>query len=186
MRITIDIDSTLHHYWPIFAELISERFGVSPVYEEQVEWGVTGLRRDQVKEVVRQTHADERILACDPYPGAVEVVTNWRRRGHYIQVASHRAPTAARATRTWLRKIGLEYNELHLSYDKVTHAVATGSGLLIDDSPVVLRSALDRGMCAAAIVHPWNRSMVQAGEVVGGRDWSELGAKLEPLLAGGA
>jgi hypothetical protein len=37
-------------------------------------------------------------------------------------------------------------------------------------------------MAAATIVHPWNADLVEAGRVVGGRDWPELRERLEPIL----
>ena len=42
MRIAIDIDSTLHHYWDLLAAVAQRRFGVAIPYAEQVVWGSTG------------------------------------------------------------------------------------------------------------------------------------------------
>lgn len=182
MRIAIDIDSTLHHYWPELERALRETFGVGVSYEEQAGWAIDGLTAAQVRECVELTHADERILKCSPYPGAVQIVTSWRRRGHYVQISSHRSRDAFRATKTWLRRIGLEHNELHVSRDKVAHAVATGVDLLIDDSPRVLRQALGEGIACAAIIHPWNRDLIASGDVVGAATWQELAQRLEPVL----
>ena len=35
MRIGIDIDSTLHHYWDHFSEVVLERHGIDLPYENQ-------------------------------------------------------------------------------------------------------------------------------------------------------
>ena len=35
MRIAIDIDSTLHHYWDLLSAAARRRFGVDLPYEEQ-------------------------------------------------------------------------------------------------------------------------------------------------------
>ena len=57
-----------------------------------------------------------------------------------------------------------------------------GIDVLIDDSPVNLERALEAGIVAATIVHPWNAELVDSGRVTGGRDWLELRDRLEPLL----
>ena len=44
MRIAIDIDSTLHHYWDTLSEIAVRRFGIELPYEEQFTWGITRLR----------------------------------------------------------------------------------------------------------------------------------------------
>ncbi len=44
MRIAIDIDSTLHHYWDRLSDAARRRFGVDLPYEEQLDWGITRLR----------------------------------------------------------------------------------------------------------------------------------------------
>jgi hypothetical protein len=73
-------------------------------------------------------------------------------------------------------------DDLHCSYDKVSRCVELGIDVLIDDSPVNLERALDAGIAAATIVHPWNADLVEAGRAVGGRDWFELRNLLEPVL----
>src|SRR5262249_54136520 len=71
MRIAIDIDSTLHHYWDVLSDAAQRRFGVDLPYEEQFDWGITRLKPDQLRCVIDETHADATILAGRPYPGAV-------------------------------------------------------------------------------------------------------------------
>jgi uncharacterized protein len=47
VRIAIDIDSTLHHYWDQLAAAARRRFGVDLPYDQQVTWGITLLRPEQ-------------------------------------------------------------------------------------------------------------------------------------------
>src|SRR5690242_21641475 len=98
MRIAIDIDSTLHHYWDVLSEISMRRFGVELPYDEQFTWGITRLRPDQLELCIGESHTDERILAGQPYPGAVETVRRWSAAGHFIQVNSHRDTTCEQAT----------------------------------------------------------------------------------------
>src|ERR671932_427065 len=182
MRIALDIDSTLHHYWDLLQRVARARYGVELPYEEQRDWGITALERDALVHCVEETHSDENIEAAEPYPGAVETVRAWHDEGHWIHVTSHRAGPTRAATIRWLEYIGMPYDDLHCSYDKVSRCVELRIDVLVDDSPVNLELALEHGIAAATIVHPWNAELVDSGRAIGGRDWAELRARLEPVL----
>lgn len=183
MRIAIDIDSTLHHYWDVLSEVSVRRFGVDLPYEEQLSWGITRLRPEQLQLCIRESHSDDLILAGSPYPGAVETVREWRRQGHYIHVTSHRDSDRHEVTAAWLQLIGLPFDDLHCSYDKVSRCVELDIDLLIDDCPLNLAAALEHGILAATIEHPWNRDLSDEEDILGAADWAELGSLLEAVLA---
>jgi uncharacterized protein len=181
-RIALDIDSTLHHYWDLLQRVARERYGVELPYEEQHDWGITALERDAVVHCVEETHSDENIEAAEPYPGAVEAVRRWHDDGHWIHITSHRRDSTRGATARWLDAIGLPFDDLHCSFDKVSRCLELGIDVLIDDSPVNIQRAQAAGIVPATIVHPWNRQLVEDG-VVGASDWSELERRLRPVLA---
>jgi uncharacterized protein len=183
VRIAIDIDSTLHHYWDVVEPLAQRRYGVALPYARQTSFDLPGLDREQVRALVAESHRDEHVLAAVPYPGAVETVRAWHGAGHWIHVTSHRSPDACAATARWLDAIGLPYDDLHCSYDKLARARELGVELLVDDSPVNLRGALESGMRAATLIHPWNEDLCKEKDVVCAPDWPALRARLEPILA---
>jgi hypothetical protein len=180
-RIALDIDSTLHHYWDLLDRIARERYGVELPYQEQREWGITKLGREDLIECVRETHSEGNILAAEPYPGAVETVRGWHEAGHWIHVTSHRSTVARVATERWLERIGMPYDDLHCSWDKVTRCAELGIHVLVDDSPVNLARAAERGIVGATLRHPWTEGL--DGEMIVARDWSELRERLEPVLA---
>ena len=183
MRIAIDVDSTLHHYWDTLSAIALRRFGIELPYDEQFTWGITRLRSDQLAICIEESHVDERILAGVPYPGAVETVTRWHAtEGHFIHVTSHRDPRCAEATGRWLSKIGLPYDDLCCSWDKVSRCAELRIDLLIDDSPENLTAALTQGMAAATLSHPWNRDVCEEEDVLCAADWPALAEILRPLL----
>src|SRR4051812_19746394 len=149
MRIALDIDSTLHHYWDVLSEAARRRFGVVLPYEEQLTWGITRLRPEQLQCCIEETHTEGAIMAGRPYPGAVDTVNRWHAAGHFIHITSHRNVAAHDATERWLTQIGLRHDELYCSYDKVSRCREIGIDLLIDDSPINLARALDVGIAAA-------------------------------------
>ena len=181
-RIALDIDSTLHHYWDLLDRISQERFGVALPYDEQHDWGITALERDALIHCVEETHSDENIEAAEPYPGAVETVRRWHDGGHWIHVTSHRRTSAYPATERWLEKIGLPFDDLHCSFDKVTRCAELGIDVLVDDSPVNLTRARERGIVGATLIHPWTREIANEDGVIAGEDWYELAERLEPVL----
>jgi hypothetical protein len=183
MKIAIDIDSTLHHYWDALEAAARRRFGVDLPYEHQVTWEIAQLRPEQLRACIAETHSEDVVLKAEPYPGAVEAVRRWHEAGHWIHITSHREDRAHGATAQWLERIGLPYDDLHCSQDKIARATELGIDILIDDSPVHLVRALEAGIVGATIVHPWNRDVVEEEDVVAADDWPELERKLQRFLA---
>ncbi len=183
-RIALDIDSTLHHYWDLLQRIVLDRHGLALPYAEQRDWGITALAGEDIRAAVMESHSDENIAAAEPYPGAVETVGAWHEAGHWIHVTSHRAERTCEATARWLDRIGLPYDDLHCSWDKITRCVELGIDVLVDDSPVNIRRALEAGILPATILHPWNEEVATEGGVITGRDWPELGRRLESALTG--
>jgi uncharacterized protein len=184
MRIAIDIDSTLHHYWDELAGSVKRRFGVVLPYHEQRTWQITRLRDEQLRVAIADTHSDAAIVRARPYPHAVEIINAWHAEGHFIHVTSHRAQTCRPATECWLEGIGLHYDELYCSYDKVVRCREIGIDVLIDDSPVNIVGALEAGIAAATISHPWNADVCEEEDVICAPDWPELARRLQPVLDG--
>jgi uncharacterized protein len=179
-KIALDIDSTLHDYWPVLDRVARERYGVALPYEEQREWGITRLPQEALIECVRETHSEANILTAQPYPGAVETVTAWHEQGHWIHVTSHRSTDAYKATVGWLERIGMPYDDLHCSYDKVSRCVELRIDVLVDDSPVNLERAAAYGIQGATLRHPWTEGL--DGGVIVADDWHDLRRRLSPLL----
>jgi hypothetical protein len=183
MRIAIDIDSTLHDHWPLVAAAARRRFGVDLPYAEQFPDTARRLGEEQLRACIEDTHTDAAIADARPYPHAVEVVNGWYAAGHFIEISSHRAERSVAATRRWLDAIGLRHHALYCGADKVAHSVATGIELMIDDTPATLRRAVDAGMLAATLRHPWNECVAGVPGVVMAGDWRELSRLLAPALA---
>jgi uncharacterized protein len=183
VRIAVDIDSTLHHYWDQLSAIAKRRFGVDLPYETQLTWEISRLRPEQVHLCVRETHSERYVLAAEPYPGAVEAIRRWHEAGHFIQVTSHRTREAHEATARWLDEIGLPNDELWCSFDKVGRCVELGVDVLIDDSPRTLIKAAEAGITPATILHPWNRDLCEEEDIVCAEDWPTLARLLEPVLA---
>jgi uncharacterized protein len=184
VRIAIDIDSTLHHHWPLVAAAARRRFGIELPYEQQVPSTALRLTDEQLRMCIEDTHADEAIAAARPYPHAVETVNAWCEAGHRIHVTSHRAERSVPATRRWLQAIGLCHHALFCGDDKIAYCRRAGIELLIDDAPGTLLRALEEGVLVATLRHPWNAAVCDARGIVCAAGWPELARALAPLLGG--
>ena len=182
-RIGVDIDSTLHHYWDVLERIALERYGVALPYENQVDWMVEELEREQLVECVRETHSEDNILGAVPYPDAVETMRAWHEAGHWIHITSHRATSCHDVTAQWLEQVGIPYDDLHCSLRQGDRAAWSSSvTLLVDDSPVNIVRAREEGITAATLIHPWNAHLIAEGGVVGAEDWAGLSRLIDPLL----
>ena len=186
MRIGIDIDSTLHEYWDIFAEVALSRFGINLPYEGQRDWVIKSLKPEQLQAVIAETHSHANVMRAEPYEGAVETIRGWVGEGHWVHITSHRSNDARESTVEWLTQIGLPFDDLHCSFDKVPRCVELDVELLIDDSPVNIVRALEHGIKVATLIHPWNEDVVETEDVIAAKDWAGLSQLLAPLLAAGS
>jgi uncharacterized protein len=182
MRIAIDIDSTLHHYWDVLSDAARRRFGIELPYEEQFDWGITRLKPKQLEVCIAETHSEQAILSGRPYPGAVEAVRGWHDAGHFIHVTTHRQTDCHEATSAWLGKIGLPFDELYCSFDKVARCREIDIDVLIDDSPTNIERALEAGIIVATLRHPWNADVCEVEDVIAAGSWDELARRLTLLL----
>ena len=184
MRIAIDIDSTLHHYWDQLEAAAKRRFGVELPYAEQL-WTIDRLRPEQVKACVAETHtrrADPRRRALSGRRRDRPRVEGGRAlHPHHL---APRPPAPTTPPRSGWSAIGLPYDELYCSWDKVARCREIGIELLIDDSPVNLLAAVDAGLRAATLAHPWNREICEEEDIVCAPDWPALARALEPVLEG--
>lgn len=186
MLVAIDVDSTLHDYWEQFSAAAKALHGVDLPYADQRAWSVDLLSREQVQEVVAVTHDDQRIGEAVAYPGAADAIQAWRRAGHQILITTHRRADAHDVTADWLAAQDIPFDALRCGWKKVDHCREVGVGLLIDDAPENLETAMACGIAVATIRHPWNRTLLDAHPAIAhADDWDGLARALAPTLLAG-
>jgi hypothetical protein len=79
-------------------------------------------------------------------------------KNFYVVIASHRRQESKDLLIKWLDINKMIYDDIHISYDK-TGEFDDRTVLVVDDSPITMQHALDRGMRAAGLDLPWNRCM---------------------------
>ena len=182
MRIALDIDSTLHHYWDQLAGVAQRRYGVALPYEHQHTWGITELAADDLAACVAETHEPRRCwpptltrARSRPWPAGTPPATS------STSPATAR-PRRRRPPRAGWSESACPYDDLHCSYDKVARCVELEIDVLIDDSPVTLVRARAVGIVPATLRHPWNADLCDREGILCAADWPELAALVDPLL----
>ena len=100
-----------------------------------------------------------------------------------MQILSHgETGFRSRRRRRGCRSIEPSFDDLRCASDQVEPCVEQGIELLIDDSPMSIVGALERGIMAATILHPWNEEICEEEDVICARDWPGLARLLAPLL----
>lgn len=54
----------------------------------------------------------ERMVSCEPYPDALEIINKWYDEGHVITFFTSRTEEHRSITETWLKKYGFKYHGL--------------------------------------------------------------------------
>lgn len=155
----IDIDNTLWPFWEVFNERLRH---LNPAFPSPEHWNHFDIwegyfsREDFFREI-DAIHAAQDSGSHRPYPKARGFLSALRERGYHIIIASHRQNESRVPTERWLRRHGLHYDELHLSFDK-TALFGPSTRIVADDSPEVLERAFAAGTRCAGLIFPWNRA----------------------------
>jgi len=160
----IDIDNTLWQFCDVFfAELkkINKDF---PTQENWTHWNVWEgfCTEQQFYDAVNAIHLKQDSDEFQPYPEAKGFLAALKQHGYHITTASHRSPDFMPQTERWLRKHGLVYDELHLSYLKI-QLINRETTVVVDDSPTVLERAVKHGVLATGLIFPWNKAYSNNG-----------------------
>jgi len=160
----IDIDNTLWQFCDAFyVELarINQNFPPPGAWKDWDIWEGY-CSKYEFYGAVNIVHANQDNDRYLPYPEAKDFLASLRENGYHITIASHRSPDHRKPTERWLRKHGLIYDALHLSFNK-THLINMFTDVVVDDAPQVLGKALENGARATGLLFPWNREYANDG-----------------------
>lgn len=126
-KIAVDIDDTLYSFTDEAREALSVMVDEYPQYPQlshalyanwdqwRTPFELCGEDEDGNSlwlECIARCHDSERILAQEPYNGAVEVLTELAEAGHELIYISNRATETEDATHQWLMANNFPYGEL--------------------------------------------------------------------------
>ena len=93
---------------------------------------------------VNVVHSNQDSNKYLPYPESKNFVASLKANDYHVTIARHRSSEHRKPTERWLNKLGLVYDELHLSFHK-TNLFNMITYFVVDDAPDVLKKAVESG-----------------------------------------
>jgi hypothetical protein len=163
-RAIVDIDNTLWHFCDALYEQLRKINKSFPTPDSWIHWDLWEgyCTMDDFYNAVNAIHFNQDSNSHLPYPESKDFLINLKESNYHITIASHRSPDYRKQTEKWLKKHGLVYDELHLSFHK-TQLFDKSADVVVDDAPQVLEKAVEKGLMATGLMFPWNREYTDNG-----------------------
>jgi FMN phosphatase YigB (HAD superfamily) len=160
----IDIDNTLWQFCDPLYDRMSKINPDVPLPQHWTDWYFFTKYCSQAEflQIIDDIHDHQDNDDHIPYPEAKNFLTTLKQEGYIITIATHRSPQFMTQTERWLRKHGLVYDDIHLSFHK-TNLIKSTTSIVVDDSPQVLVRALQHKVMATGLLFPWNRAYCNNG-----------------------
>lgn len=160
----IDIDNTLWQFCDRLYDRLKRINPAVPTPDYWTEWDFFEpyCSRDKFFWAINDIHFHQDNDDHIPYPEAKDFLSALKQNNYHITIASHRDPEYMNSTERWLKKHGLAYDDIHLSYNK-TSLFNNGIDVVVDDAPQVLEKAVESGALAIGLLFPWNRAYRDTG-----------------------
>ncbi len=155
-KIIVDIDNTLWDLGPVLHAGLKKYNADIPPPANWYQWDFwKGFVSEKILySVLKNIHLKQDIFK--PYPDAERFLSQLKQKGFYIIIASHREKGTFDATEKWLRMNNLQFDEVHLSYDKTV--LFSQCWAVVDDSPLTLEKARAAGIVRVGLKNPWNEN----------------------------
>ena len=160
----IDIDNTLWQFCDAFYVELAKLNSKFPSPDRWIDWDIWEgyCSKQDFYRAVNSVHANQDSNKYLPYPEAKDFLASLKQNDYHITIASHRSPDHREPTERWLKKHGLQYDELHLSFQK-TNLFNIFTDVVVDDAPQVLEKAVESGAKATGLLFPWNMEYTDSG-----------------------
>jgi FMN phosphatase YigB (HAD superfamily) len=154
-EVIVDVDNTLCDYSPVFYDELRK---INPNVPSCLNWDhwnfYDGYMKDE--EFYHAAHlAQMRIMECNVIPKSDYLLRKLKDRFKVV-IASNRRDESLDLLIEWLNFNNLIYDDIYISMDK-TKIFDEFTEVVVDDSPITLKYAHDRGILSTGLEYPWNR-----------------------------
>ena len=195
-RVYVDMDDVLCETARRLAELVGEMFGRTVAFEAIHSFDLASsfsLAKEEHDALMDVIHQADLLLSIDPVPGAASVLRQWSQDGLRICIVTGRPVASADASREWLRREGIPFDEL-IFVDKygrhdlegadresvpLVELVRQSFCLAVEDEPRTARYlAANLGAPVMLLSRPWNAGVATQecpGKLVRCDGWGAVG-----------
>jgi hypothetical protein len=159
----VDIDNTLWQFCDAFSRELQK---INPAFPPTTQWTTWNFftpfcTEEQFMVAVDAVHSRQDSDLYRPYPEAKGFLRALKEQGFRVVIASHRRTEMQVPTERWLRKHELQYDDLHLSFDKTV--LFKDAAVVVDDAPHTLEKAVEQKAIGAGLLFPWNKAYAGNG-----------------------
>ncbi len=160
----VDIDNTLWQFCDVFFGELRKINKEFPSIDNWTHWDIWEghCSKQEFYQAVNAIHFRQDSDDFEPYPEAKNFLSTLKQHGYHITIASHRSPEFMTQTERWLKKHGLVFDDIHLSYHK-TQLINAKTSVVVDDAPQVLEKAVENKVMATGLLFPWNKAYSNNG-----------------------
>jgi uncharacterized HAD superfamily protein len=199
-QIYVDLDDVIAQTIRALVALLERHFARRVEIEDVVHFDLGrsfGLAPDELVEFMRLVHQPQVLAALEPNPGATPALASWIERGYAVAVMTGRPPSAAPASRRWLREHRIPHTSFACidKYDRedwagpagralgLDEVADLGFALAVEDSLEVAALLVERcGIPVALMDRPWNRDLsglapLTRARIVRCHGWAELASR---------
>ena len=179
MNIAIDIDDTITATAEYLTPYVSEYYNVSEEYLTNNSITYDGLPEEWQGEFLNfaRKYFDALIEDTPAKPDAARIISEIRKMGHQVVIVTARSnelyTDCRRTTEAELANLGIEYDRLVCSFDKLAAYLENDIDLMIDDSVRYCTLAEENGIKALLFSSIRNRTAETGIRRVS--SWKEIG-----------
>jgi len=157
----MDLDGVVTDYISSFLDTLNGIKGTNYSYGDITTYNyeecLEGVTKEEVHEIFSQHGKDGTFLRLKLMPGALSGLNQLNQDGHSIIFLTFRNAKVVKSTHEYLRGLGIVYDELIFTTDKVKHGIEKNIELMIEDHLGVTVNFNEVGIRAIIVDHPWNR-----------------------------
>lgn len=182
MRIYIDFDDVISETARTICQILKNLYGKTVAYGDLFAFDLMtsfNVTKEEIDVIFRAAHSPEWILSYPETPFAGEVIREWIKEGHFIQIVTGRPAFTHEASLEWLRAHDLGMVDL-IHVDKFGREPAQNGGpraltplefsafeydFAVEDSPMAFELLAAKENCSVAVFsRPWNNACALPSE----------------------
>jgi uncharacterized HAD superfamily protein len=190
LPIYVDLDDVLTDTTKTFIEVLQHEFGKIVAFEDILSFDLKisfDLTENEYTRFFQMVHQPEVILTFAPIAGAIDVLSEWSKRGYQISIVTGRLTIAYEASLAWLAKHKVPHHSFAMvdkyARENTDKNIAMSMedfskmkfSLAIEDSAAMAQHLSEQmGIPVALLNRPWNKNATLNNKVKRYDSWYDI------------